>query len=127
MEAARLVADFEFDTIGTHRLGARAAITNGRGNGALKELGAAQGGVLRNSLLCHGMFSTRFSGPSWSRMRGWPGPGGYPGSANGDPLGRPPTALMSPGRPRFSASMTRMRPLRLLMAPTHALLAFDLR
>ncbi len=55
-QAARLVADFVFDTIGTHRLEARAAVTNGRGNGALQKLGAAQEGVLRKSLVCRGLY-----------------------------------------------------------------------
>lgn len=55
-EAARLVVDFVFDTIGTHRLEARAAVANGRGNGALKKLGAVQEGILRKSLFRHGLY-----------------------------------------------------------------------
>src|SRR5437016_5743313 len=39
-EAAELVLDFAFDTLRTHRLEARAALCNGRGNGAMKKLGA---------------------------------------------------------------------------------------
>ena len=42
--------------VGTHRLEARAAVANGRGNGALKKIGAVQEGVLRKSLLRHGMY-----------------------------------------------------------------------
>jgi RimJ/RimL family protein N-acetyltransferase len=49
MDAARLVLDFVFDTLGAHRLEARAAVTNGRGNGALRKLGAVQEGVLRRA------------------------------------------------------------------------------
>ena len=45
--AARLVVGFAFETVGVHRLEARAAVRNGRGNGALRKLGAVQEGVLR--------------------------------------------------------------------------------
>lgn len=48
-EAARVVLDFAFDTLGVQRLEARAAIRNGRGNGALLKLGAVQEAVLRRS------------------------------------------------------------------------------
>jgi ribosomal-protein-alanine N-acetyltransferase len=55
-EGAKLVLDFTFDVIGTHRLEARAALRNGRGNGALRKLGAVQEGVLRGSLLKDGKY-----------------------------------------------------------------------
>jgi ribosomal-protein-alanine N-acetyltransferase len=55
-EAAGLVVDFVFDVIGTHRLEARAAVANGRGNGALGKLGAVQEGILRKSLFRHGLY-----------------------------------------------------------------------
>lgn len=55
-ESAELILDFAFDTIGIHRLEARAAVRNGRGNGALRKLGAVQEGILRKSLLCHGRY-----------------------------------------------------------------------
>jgi [ribosomal protein S5]-alanine N-acetyltransferase len=55
-EAARLVVDFVFETLGTHRLEARAAVVNGRGNGALRKLGAVQEGVLRKSFLRNGQY-----------------------------------------------------------------------
>jgi RimJ/RimL family protein N-acetyltransferase len=55
-EAAGLVVDFVFDVVGTHRLEARAAVANGRGNGALKKLGAVQEGILRKSLFRHGLY-----------------------------------------------------------------------
>ncbi len=48
--AAPVVADFAFDVLGVHRLEARAAVHNGRGNGALRKIGAVQEGVLRQSL-----------------------------------------------------------------------------
>ncbi len=56
MESARLVVDFVFDVVGTHRLEARAAVANGRGNGALRKLGAVQEGILRKSLCRHGLY-----------------------------------------------------------------------
>lgn len=49
MESAGLVLDFAFGAIGVHRIEARAAVANGRGNGALRKLGAVQEGVLRRS------------------------------------------------------------------------------
>ena len=55
-EGARLVLDFTFDVIGAHRVEARAAIRNGRGNGALRKLGAMQEGVLRRSFLKNGQY-----------------------------------------------------------------------
>lgn len=51
--AATLLIDFTFDVLGAHRLEARAAVQNGRGNGAMRKLGAVQEGVLRRSLRCH--------------------------------------------------------------------------
>jgi len=56
LEGARLVVDFACDVIGTRRLEARAAVANGRGNGALRKLGAIQEGVLRRSFLRHGQY-----------------------------------------------------------------------
>src|SRR5690242_8360802 len=48
-ESAELVMGFAFATVGVHRLEARAALRNGRGNGALRKIGARQEGVLRKS------------------------------------------------------------------------------
>jgi RimJ/RimL family protein N-acetyltransferase len=56
MDGARLVVEFAFDVIRTHRLEARAAILNGRGNGALRKLGAMQEGILRKSFLRNGEY-----------------------------------------------------------------------
>ena len=47
---------FVFDTLGTHRLEARAALKNGRGTGALRKVGAVQEGVLRKSFLRRGEY-----------------------------------------------------------------------
>jgi ribosomal-protein-alanine N-acetyltransferase len=55
-EGAELVIDFAFTHIGTHRLEARAATANGRGNGALAKIGAAQECVLRRSFLKDGKY-----------------------------------------------------------------------
>jgi RimJ/RimL family protein N-acetyltransferase len=55
-DGARLTIAFAFDTVGTLRLEARAALANGRGNAALKKLGAMREGVLRKSLLRHGEY-----------------------------------------------------------------------
>jgi len=56
IDGAQLVVGFAFDTIGVHRLEARASVQNGRGNGALRKLGAVQEGVLRRSFLRHGQY-----------------------------------------------------------------------
>ena len=53
-EGARLVLDFAFDVIGARRLEARAAVANGRGNGALRKIGAVQEGLLRRSFVRNG-------------------------------------------------------------------------
>jgi N-acetyltransferase len=56
MDAASLVVDFSFEIVGARRLEARAATANGRGNGALRKIGAAQEGVLRRSFLRNGEY-----------------------------------------------------------------------
>jgi len=55
-ESARLTLNFVFNTLGVHRLEARAAARNGRGNGALLKMGAVQEGVLRKSFLRKGEY-----------------------------------------------------------------------
>ena len=55
-DAAELILDFVFDVVGVHRLEARAALQNGRGNGALHKLGATQEGVLQRSFLRNGVY-----------------------------------------------------------------------
>jgi RimJ/RimL family protein N-acetyltransferase len=55
-EGARLVLNFAVDVVGTQRLEARAAVANGRGNGALRKIGAVQEGVLRRSFLRNGQY-----------------------------------------------------------------------
>jgi ribosomal-protein-alanine N-acetyltransferase len=56
LDGARLTLDFVFDEIGVRRLEARAALVNGRGNGALRKLGAVMEGVLRTSFLRRGQY-----------------------------------------------------------------------
>lgn len=53
-EAAALLLDFAFDTVGVHRLEARCVVRNGRGNGVLAKLGAVQEGILRQSTQLRG-------------------------------------------------------------------------
>jgi len=55
-EGAQLMISFAFETVGVHRLEARAAVRNGRGNGALRKIGAVQEGVLRKSFLKNGEY-----------------------------------------------------------------------
>lgn len=54
VDAATLLVDFAFEAIGVRRLEARAAAANGRGNGALRKIGAVQEGVLRRAFLRDG-------------------------------------------------------------------------
>jgi RimJ/RimL family protein N-acetyltransferase len=51
VSGARLVADFAFGQMGVYRLEARAAVENGRANGALRKIGANAEGVLGKSFL----------------------------------------------------------------------------
>jgi ribosomal-protein-alanine N-acetyltransferase len=64
--AARLTVDFAFEEIGVFRLEARAAVANGRGNGALAKLGAVKEGVLRRSFVRDGR---QFDQVLWSIVR----------------------------------------------------------
>ena len=56
VDGAKMIVDFAFEVLGTHRLEARAALKNGRGNGALQKLGAVQEGVLRRSFQRNGEY-----------------------------------------------------------------------
>jgi ribosomal-protein-alanine N-acetyltransferase len=55
-EGAELVLQFTFETVGVHRLEARAAVANGRGNGALLKMGAVQEGILHKSFFNNGTY-----------------------------------------------------------------------
>lgn len=54
ISASRMIIDFAFEVVGVHRLEARAAVANGRGNGALAKLGAVREAILRRSFLRSG-------------------------------------------------------------------------
>src|SRR6185295_12833030 len=54
VDSARLMLEFAFGVIGVRRLEARAASGNGRGNAALRKLGAVREGMLRKSFLRNG-------------------------------------------------------------------------
>ena len=64
--AARLTIDFAFDVVGVNRLEARAAVANGRGNGALAKLGAVREATLRRSFLRDGRY---YDQALWSIVR----------------------------------------------------------
>jgi RimJ/RimL family protein N-acetyltransferase len=53
-DGAELVLDFAFGLLGVRRLEARAAVANGRGNGALLKLGAVREAILRKSFVRDG-------------------------------------------------------------------------
>ena len=54
LASAKTAVDFAFQHTDVNRLEARAVVQNGRGNGALRKMGAVQEGVLRGSLLKDG-------------------------------------------------------------------------
>lgn len=56
LQSARLALHFAFTELGVHRLEARAAVRNARGNAVLRKLGAVQEGVLRQSFLRNGQY-----------------------------------------------------------------------
>jgi ribosomal-protein-alanine N-acetyltransferase len=56
LDGAKLVVQFAFETIGVHRLEARAAVKNGRGNRALLKTGAVQECILRKSFQKNGEY-----------------------------------------------------------------------
>jgi RimJ/RimL family protein N-acetyltransferase len=71
--AAELVLDFAFATLGVQRLEARSVVSNGRGNGALRKMGAVCEGVLRRSLLKNGEYHDQhlwsILESEWRRLR----------------------------------------------------------
>ena len=64
--AAQLTIDFAFDVVGVNRLEARAAVANGRGNGALAKLGAVREATLRRSFMRSGRYHDQ---SLWSLVR----------------------------------------------------------
>ena len=78
IDGAELVVNFAIETVGVLRLEARAAVANGRGNGALRKLGAVQEGVLRRSFLKNGQFLDQMLwsilGEEWKQTKAVWGP-----------------------------------------------------
>jgi ribosomal-protein-alanine N-acetyltransferase len=66
-EAVRLVCDFAFNTVGVHRIEARAEVDNDRANGALKKIGATREGRLRASFVRDGQLIDQYL---WSMING---------------------------------------------------------
>jgi RimJ/RimL family protein N-acetyltransferase len=66
LEGARAVIDFSFGVVGVHRLEARSIASNGRGNAALRKVGALQEGILRRSFQRNGRF---FDQILWSILK----------------------------------------------------------
>jgi RimJ/RimL family protein N-acetyltransferase len=62
-EAAACILRFAFEEIGVHRIEARAAVPNGRGQGALRKLGAVSELNLRKSFFRNGV---RYDQVMWS-------------------------------------------------------------
>jgi RimJ/RimL family protein N-acetyltransferase len=56
VEAVRLVGSFAFGSVGARRLETRVLLQNGRGNTALRKLGAVQEGILRRSIRRNGEY-----------------------------------------------------------------------
>ncbi len=66
VEGAKAVIDFSFRVVGVHRLEARSIASNGRGNSALRKVGAMQEGILRRSFQRNGVF---FDQILWSILK----------------------------------------------------------
>ena len=56
LAGAKAVIDFSFGVVGVHRLEARSIVSNGRGNAALRKVGAVQEGILRRSFQRDGRY-----------------------------------------------------------------------
>ena len=56
MEGAKAIIDFSFGVVGVQRLEARSIASNGRGNAALRKVGALQEGTLRRSFQRNGRY-----------------------------------------------------------------------
>ncbi len=73
-EGARLILDFAFRTIKVHRIEARAAVDNARGNAALQKLGAQREGRLRGAFWREDHYIDQFL---WAILDSdWARPGG---------------------------------------------------
>jgi [ribosomal protein S5]-alanine N-acetyltransferase len=79
VDGAQMVVGFAVETLGVGRLEARACVANGRGNGALRKLGAVQEGVLRRSFIKNGQHLDQMLwsilAEEWRESKGNWGPG----------------------------------------------------
>jgi ribosomal-protein-alanine N-acetyltransferase len=66
LEGAKAVIDFSFAVVGVQRLEARSVATDGRGNAALRKVGAFQEGILTRSFQRNGRF---FDQILWSILK----------------------------------------------------------
>jgi RimJ/RimL family protein N-acetyltransferase len=67
VHAANAVLRFAFETLGVHRIEARSAASNGRGNGVLRKLGAVEECRLRSGFVCGDQYHDHVL---WSILRG---------------------------------------------------------
>jgi ribosomal-protein-alanine N-acetyltransferase len=76
LACAQPVLDFVFTQIRITRLEARSVIENGRGNGALRKVGAMRAMVLNGSFERHGKLFDQalwiITARAWAEMRAWP-------------------------------------------------------
>ena len=74
--AVDLLFEFVFDTVGLRRLEARAAVQNGRANGAARKVGGVPEGVARQALFCHGEYHDQLMwsilAEDWRQLRQQP-------------------------------------------------------
>ena len=79
-EGAELLIKFAFEAVSVHRLEARAAVRNGRGNGALRKVGATQEGILRKSFQKNGEYLDQalwtILDEDWNAALAWKAVGG---------------------------------------------------
>jgi RimJ/RimL family protein N-acetyltransferase len=75
-EGARLLLDFAFRIVKVHRIEARAAVDNDRGNAALKKIGARREGRLRDAFWRDGRYVDQYL---WAILdTDWPGRAAQP-------------------------------------------------
>jgi ribosomal-protein-alanine N-acetyltransferase len=60
LEGAELLLDFAFRTVKVHRIEARAAVDNDRGNAAIGKLGAKREGTLQDAFWCRDHFCDQY-------------------------------------------------------------------
>ena len=99
VDGAKLVVDFAFDVLGVHRLEARAALTNGRGNGALRKSARSRTACCVSHSSGTASIWTRFSGRSCRTNGCSPRPPGLRASFTDLPRGpqRGPATRSHPG------------------------------